>query len=68
MLAAVSMPMVAGSSVSRAVAITPLAARPLVSRLLVRAVADSDDEQAVSMDMAGPAAGKQQMGYAHAIG
>ena len=55
MLAAVSMPMVAGSMVSSAAVIIPLAALPPCSRELVSAVADREDEQAVSMEIAGPA-------------
>ena len=54
MLAAVSIPMVLGSRVSRAAVITPLAALPPCSKRLVRAAADREDEQAVSMEIAGP--------------
>ena len=55
MLAAVSMPMVAGSSVTRAAVTRQRPALPSFSSAHARLVADRDEEQAVSMDRAGPA-------------
>ena len=56
MLAAVSMPTVAGSRVSRAAVTRPRAAEPSSSSRAATLVAASEEEQAVSMEMAGPAA------------
>lgn len=57
MLAAASMPIVAGSSVLSAAVSTPRAHAPRCSMLAIIEVPDRDDEQAVSMLMAGPAWG-----------
>ena len=56
MLAAASMPMVRGSSVSSAAARSARAAFPARMRFAASETAASDDEHAVSMLMAGPAA------------
>lgn len=55
MLAAASMPIVSGSSVSSAAVRMPRQHLPRRSISAIIDVPDSDDEQAVSMLMAGPA-------------
>ena len=58
MPAAVNMTRVAGSSVSRAAVTNPRPHLPRCSMEAARAMADSEEEQAVSMLTDGPAGGK----------
>ena len=63
MLAAVSMPIVAGSSVNSAAVTTALAALPPCSIALARAAADREEEHAVSMEIAGPGTSHWHMSF-----